>query len=146
MQYTARARITGGRDGRAISTSGYPDLYLKPPIEMGGPADQSAVTNPEELFALGYGACFLSTLQFVARTRKIRAAEFSLDSAVTIASVDDGFQMSAALHAHLPGVQLELAEELVAEAHGMCVYSRAVRGNIPVALSVDVTVPGELVP
>ncbi|MEI5675592.1 MULTISPECIES: Ohr family peroxiredoxin [unclassified Nocardioides] len=141
MHYTARAHIDGGRDGHAATDTGYPSLTLKPPPAMGGPVDQSAVTNPEQLFALGYGACFLSTLQYVARTRKIRATTFTLDSVVHLVQVDDGFRLSAELTAHLPGVEQPVADELMAEAHAQCVYSRAVRGNIDVTLHCDVTVP-----
>lgn len=144
MQYTAHAQITGGRDGRATSGTGYPDLVLKPQAELGGPADQSAVTNPEELFALGYGACFLSTLQYVAKTRKIRPQEFTLDSSVSLASSDDpaaGFQLSVVLAVKMPGIEPDVADELMASAHEQCVYSRAVRGNIDVELTVDVSSP-----
>ena len=142
MQYTAHAHIDGGRDGRAASDTGYPDLAMKPPPELGGPADQSAVTNPEELFALGYGACFLSTLQYVARTRKIRPNDFTLDSTVRLTSSEDptaGFVLSAELAVSMPGIEPALADELMASAHEQCVYSRAVRGNIAVELTVDVS-------
>ena len=69
--------MTGGRDGRATSSKGSPDLVIKPPAELGGPADMPEATNPEELFALGYGACYLSALSLVARGQKISAKEFS---------------------------------------------------------------------
>jgi osmotically inducible protein OsmC len=137
--YTAKAKIVGGRDGRAVTSTGYPDLQLKPPASMGGPADQSAVTNPEQLFALGYGACFLSTLQFVAKTRKIRPNDFTVDSTVNLDAAGDGFQLSVRHEFRLPGIDPALAEELVASAHEQCVYSKAVKGNIPVELAVDVS-------
>jgi lipoyl-dependent peroxiredoxin len=138
VHYTARAHIDGGRDGHAVTDTGYPALTLKPPPAMGGPADQSAVTNPEQLFALGYGACFLSTLQYVARTRKIRAVEFTLDSVVHLVQVDDGFKLSVELTVNTPGLEQGVADELMAAAHDQCVYSRAVRGNVEVTLASNV--------
>src|SRR3954454_2438047 len=107
--YTARAHNTGGRDGRATAADGNPDLVVKPPAELGGP-DMPEATNPEELFALGYGACFLSALSLVARSQKISAKEFSIDSAVSLVGDDSGgFGISAELHGTLPGVDDEKA-------------------------------------
>jgi osmotically inducible protein OsmC len=134
--YTAHAHTTGGRDGRATAADGHPDLLLKPPKEMGGPDDHEA-TNPEELFALGYGACFLSALSFVARRQKISAKAFTIDSAVTLEQDDDGaFGLAVELHGTLPGVEDDRAAELMRAAHGACPYSRATRGNIGVRLFV----------
>src|SRR2546423_1358762 len=79
--YTARAHNEGGRDGRATAADGNPDLVIKPPAELGGPSDMPEATNPEELFALGFGACFLSALSLVARQQKSSATEFPIDSA-----------------------------------------------------------------
>src|SRR3954465_12207611 len=101
--YTARAHNKGGRDGRATAADGYPDLPVKPPPELGGPADTEA-TNPEELFALGYGACFLSALSFAARSQKISAKEFTIDAAVDFVQDDNGgFGIAVELPAPLPG-------------------------------------------
>lgn len=137
--YTARAHIDGGRDGRATASGGAPSLLMKPPPEMGGPKDAPAeATNPEELLALGYGACFLSTLQFVARTRKVSAKAFTLDSCVELVRDGEaGFRLAVELRATMPGVDDATARELMHEAHGTCVYSKATRGNIDVSLVVN---------
>jgi osmotically inducible protein OsmC len=135
--YTAKARATGGRDGRATSADGHPDLLLKPPAALGGPADQPEATNPEELFALGYGACFLSALSLIARGQKISAKAFTIDTAVAIGSDDDGgFGLAVELHGDLPGVEAEKAAELMRTAHTVCPYSKATQGNIEVKLFV----------
>jgi osmotically inducible protein OsmC len=136
--YTANARITGGRDGRATGADGHPDLLLKPPAAMGGPAHQPEATNPEELFALGYGACFLSALSLVARQQKISAKHFAIDSAVSIGSDGDGgFGLAIELHGDLPDVDQETAAELMRTAHTVCPYSKATRGNVEVRLFLD---------
>ena len=133
--YTARAHVVGGREGRATGAGGHPDVRLQPPPEMGGPADGAEATNPEELFALGYGACFLSALSYVARQQKISAKAFTLDSEVSIVEGDDGgSSLAVALHATMPGVDAAKATELLHAAHDMCPYSRATRGNIEVVL------------
>ncbi len=136
--YTAKARATGGRDGRATSADGHPDLSLKPPAAMGGPADQPESTNPEELFALGYGACFLSALSLVARQQKISAKHFTIDAAVSIGADDEGgFGLAVELHGDLPEVDRDKASELMRTAHTVCPYSKATRGNIEVKLFLD---------
>ena len=132
--YTAHAHCKGGRDGRATGADGHPDLLIKPPAEMGGPADQPEATNPEELFALGYGACFLSALTLVSRQQKISAKEFTIDSAVAIGPEGKGFGLEVELHGTLPGVDDEKAAELMHTAHQVCPYSNATRGNIEVKL------------
>lgn len=133
--YTARAHTTGGRDGRAATADGRHDLLIKVPKELGGP-DEPEATNPEELFALGYGACFLSALSFVARSQKISAKAFHIDSAVSLVQDDGGFSIAVELHGELPGVEDDRAAELMRTAHTVCPYSRATRGNIPVKLFV----------
>jgi len=134
--YTAHAHNSGGRDGRAVAVDGYPDLVVKPPPELGGPADTEA-TNPEELFALGYGACFLSALSFAARSQKISAKEFTIDSAVDFVQDDKGgFGIAVELHATMPGVERDQAAELLHLAHRGCPYSKATRGNIDVRLYI----------
>lgn len=140
--YTAGAHVTGGRDGRATASDGRPDLVLKAPKELGGP-DIPEATNPEELFALGYGACFLSALSLVARQQKISAKEFSIDSRVDLVGEDDGgFAVAVELHGTLPGVADEQAAELLRTAHSVCPYSKATRGNIEVSLFVGDTPVG----
>jgi lipoyl-dependent peroxiredoxin len=134
--YTARAHITGGRDGRATSADGHPDLLLKPPKELGGP-DEPEATNPEELFALGFGSCFLSALQLVARSQKMSAKEYTMDTAVSLVQDGErGFGVAVELHGTLPGVEPEQAAELMRTAHKVCPYSKATRGNIGVKLFV----------
>ena len=134
--YTARAHNKGGRDGRATAADGHPDLVIKPPAELGGPADMPEATNPEELFALGYGACFLSALSLVARSQKISAREFTIDSAVVLGQDGERFGLAVELHGTLPGVEDDKAAELMETAHKVCPYSRATRGNIEVQLFV----------
>src|SRR4051812_2519447 len=134
--YTARAHNVGGRDGRATATDGHPDLVIKPPKELGGPETPEA-TNPEELFALGFGACFLSALSLVARSQKISAKEFTIDSAVDLVQDDqNGFGVAVELHGTLPGVDDDQAAELMRTAHSVCPYSKATKGNIDVRLFV----------
>src|SRR3954454_4227526 len=137
--YTARAHNTGGRDGRATATDGNPDLVIKPPKEMGGP-DAPEATNPEELFALGFGACFLGALSLVARSEKISAKDFHIDSAVSfVKNGDTDFSVAVELHGDMPGVDSDKAAELMKTAHTVCPYSKATRGNIPVKLFVGDT-------
>jgi lipoyl-dependent peroxiredoxin len=133
--YTAHARTTGGRDGRATTVDGRHDLLIKVPKELGGP-DEPEATNPEELFALGYGACFLSALSLVARSQKISAKAFHIDSAVSLVQDEGGFSVAVELHGELPGVDDDRAAELMRTAHTVCPYSRATRGNVPVKLFV----------
>src|SRR4051812_27151573 len=111
--YTARAHTTGGRDGSAATPDGRIDLLIKPPKEMGGP-DAPEATNPEELFALGYGACFLGALSLVARSQKISAKDFHIDSEVSfVKSGDTDFSVAVELHAEMPGVEDDKADELL---------------------------------
>jgi Ohr subfamily peroxiredoxin len=133
--YTARAHNAGGRDGRATAADGFPDLVVKPPVELGGP-DVAEATNPEELFALGYGACFLSALSLVARSQGVSTEAFRIDSAVSLGREGEAFGLAVELHGTLPGVEPERAAELMRAAHHVCPYSRATRGNVDVRLVV----------
>jgi len=127
--YTAEATVTGGRDGRARTSEGNLDLSLKPPKELGGPGGEP--TNPEQLFACGYGACYLSALSLIARMQKISAKEFSVNAKVDLGQTDDGgFGIQAELHCDLPGVDPEKAEELVRTAYDHCPFSKATRGSM----------------
>jgi Ohr subfamily peroxiredoxin len=143
--YTAEATATGGRDGRARTAEGNLDLSLKPPKELGGPGGDP--TNPEQLFALGYGACFLSAVSLIARMQKISAKEFSVTAKVDLVASDEGaFDVQAELHCELPGVDPEKADKLVRAAYRGCPYSRATRGNMVTSLfcggrPVEVTQP-----
>ena len=134
--YTARAHNTGGRDGRAVAEDGNPDLVIKPPKALGGP-DVPEATNPEELFALGYGACYLSALSNVARRQKISAKAFEIHSVVNLVMEEEmSFGVSVELHGTLPGVEDDQAKELMRTAHTVCPYSKATKGNIDVKLFV----------
>ena len=136
--FTARAHITGGRDGRATTDRGYPELALAVPAELGGKGGAGPeATNPEELFAMAYGACFLSAVCFLARQQKLSAKAFELDSTVVLGQEEGGAMgLAVELRASLPGVDRAKAAELMHAAHDACPYSRATRGNVPVRLLV----------
>jgi lipoyl-dependent peroxiredoxin len=135
--YTARAEATGGRVGTAKSDDGQIDLKLDRPVEMGGKGNG---TNPEQLFAAGYAACFIGALRIVAGKRHIRIPEdVAIDSAVSfgpLAGESEGFGIAVAMMIHLRGIERATAEELVHRAHQVCPYSNATRGNIDVLLTV----------
>ena len=135
--YTARAKAMGGRVGTARSDDGQIDLKLDRPVEMGGKGDG---TNPEQLFATGYAACFIGALRVVAGKRHIRIPEdVAIDSAVSFGPLQgeaEGFGIAVAMTIHLPGIERATAEELVQRAHQICPYSNATRGNIDVILTV----------
>lgn len=134
--YTAHATATGGRDGVAKSDDGKLEVKLDPPRQMGG---GGTGTNPEQLFAAGYAACFIGALKFVAGTKKLQLQDVSIDSSVAfgpLANGAKGFGIDVAMAVHLPGLDREAAEALVYEAHEVCPYSNATRGNIDVTLTV----------
>jgi lipoyl-dependent peroxiredoxin len=137
IAYRTRATASGGRDGRAVTEDGKLDVKLVTPKELGGPGGDA--TNPEQLFAAGYAACFLSAIKYVARGQKIAVSDSSSVSAsVGVGPRDDGkgFGLAVALEITLPGLDRKNAEALVEQAHIVCPYSHATRGNITVALSV----------
>ena len=135
--YTAHATATGGREGVAKTDDGKLDVKLDPPPAMGG---KGTGTNPEQLFAAGYAACFIGALKFVANTQKISVpADAFINSSVSfgpLAGGAKGFGIGVTLEVHLPGVEKTVAEKLVHDAHEVCPYSNATRGNIDVKLSV----------
>ncbi len=136
--YTAYAVASGdGRNGHVASSDGLVDTEVATPKEMGGPG---GATNPEQLFAAGYAACFHSALKSVARAGKITLGEdTTIDATVGIGSNGEGgFGLVASLAAHLPGLSQSEADDLVAKAHQVCPYSNATRGNIDVSLSATV--------
>jgi osmotically inducible protein OsmC len=134
--YVANATVVGGREGHAHSDSPKLDLDLRMPKELGGAGGEG--TNPEQLFAAGYAACFESALMLVARTKKIAVKEVTIDAQVSLHKTEaGGFGLAVQLRGKLPGVPREQAEELMKAAHGVCPYSNATRGNIEVKLSVD---------
>lgn len=135
--YTAHATATGGRDGHVSSSDGILNLDVRVPKEMGG--NGGAYTNPEQLFAAGYAACFDSALNHVTRMQKIKTGTTKVTASVSIGKIDNGgFGLSVELEAEIPGIEQDLAEELVAKAHQVCPYSNATRGNIAVNLVVKV--------
>jgi len=134
--YTAQAHVTGGRaQGHGRTASGSLDLQLRPPKETDG---FPHATNPEELFAIGYAACFEGALSAAARRAGADASDAAIDSRVMLfAREGGGFYLGAALDVRLPSVTDGDAVELVRTAHGMCPYSQAVRGNIDVELTAN---------
>ncbi|AIN20211.1 MULTISPECIES: organic hydroperoxide resistance protein [Yersinia] len=133
--YRAKAKATGGRDGRATSSDGVLDVKLGVPKEMGGAG--GAVTNPEQLFAAGYSACFLGALKFVASKEKVKIPDdASIEGTVGIGAIPTGFGIEVQLDISLPGVERSVAEDLVKKAHVVCPYSNATRGNIDVTLNI----------
>jgi Ohr subfamily peroxiredoxin len=135
--YTAEAHVTGGRDkGHGSSSDGQLDVQLRLPTEMGGAGDG---TNPEELFAVGYAACFEGALGVVARRTKVDTGDAEIDSKVSlIPNGSGGFELGVELDVTLPAIQdTELAITIVREAHHVCPYSNATRGNIEVLLTAN---------
>ena len=134
--YTAHARASGGRDGSARTDDGVLDVALSTPKALGGPGKAGA-TNPEQLFAAGYAACFDSALRFVARSQGVTITESTVDAAVGIGPNDKGgFGLEVALTVSLPGLDRDKAQALVDTAHQVCPYSNATRGNIDVTLTL----------
>ena len=131
--YTAEATAVGGREGHVRSADGLVDVDLRPPVEMGGPG---GATNPEELFAAGYAACFQSALAVVARRSKVSVDGSTVTARVTIGTVGGGgFGLAVALDVHIPDVDEETTRSLIEGAHEVCPYSNATRGNIEVTLT-----------
>ncbi|NUT47248.1 MAG: organic hydroperoxide resistance protein [Saccharothrix sp.] len=136
--YTAEAIAVGdGRNGEVRSSDGVIDEQLSTPKELGGPGGDK--TNPEQLFAAGYAACFHSALKVAARQAGVGIGETSVTAKVGLGpNGDGGYQLTVGLSAHIPGVEQAVAERLVAAAHRICPYSNATRGNIEVALTTTV--------
>ncbi|MBL8303342.1 MAG: organic hydroperoxide resistance protein [Ideonella sp.] len=133
--YTAQATSTGGRAGTSKSSDGVLDVTLTTPKELGG--DGARGTNPEQLFAAGYSACFLGAMKFVAGSQKISLpASTSITADVGIGPIPAGFGIQVAMAISIPGMERAAAEKLVQAAHGVCPYSNATRGNIDVTLTV----------
>jgi Ohr subfamily peroxiredoxin len=132
--YRAHATSTGGRDGTSSTPDGALNLKLAVPKEMGG---NGQGVNPEQLFAAGYSACFIGAMKFVAGTQKIALpADTKIDATVGIGQIPQGFGIEVQLAVHIPGMERAAAETLVAQAHQVCPYSNATRGNIEVTLTV----------
>ena len=134
VAYQAHASATGGRDGHARSSDGLLDVKLGVPKEMGGPG---GAVNPEQLFAAGYAACFLGAMKFVAGKQKLVVpADAAIESTIGIGPIPAGFGINAELKISLPGVDRAVAQKLIDDAHQVCPYSNATRGNIEVTLDV----------
>jgi lipoyl-dependent peroxiredoxin len=134
--YTAEATVTGGRDeGHGQTTDGVLEVDLRMPGELGG---SGGGTNPEQLFAIGYAACFESALKTVARRQRVTADDVSIASKVMLGPTEGRrFQLAVALDVTLPSVEGAAAADLVRAADEVCPYSNATRGNIDVALTVN---------
>ncbi len=132
--YTAKARTTGGRDGRSVSDDGLLDVKLVPPKELGG---MGGATNPEQLFAAGYSACFMGALKHVAGMKKVAVpADASIAAHVDIGPIPQGFGIGVQMTISLPGLDRAVAQDLIDTAHQVCPYSNATRGNIEVVLTL----------
>ncbi|MET3108720.1 osmotically inducible protein OsmC [Oxalobacteraceae bacterium GrIS 2.11] len=130
--YTAHAHTTGGREGQSASNDGLLQVKLSPPKEMGGAGNG---TNPEQLFAAGYSACFMGAMKHVAGMKKIAVpADASIDASIDIGPIPAGFGIAAKLVINLPGMDRAVAQDLIDTAHQVCPYSNATRGNIEVEL------------
>jgi osmotically inducible protein OsmC len=136
--YTAEAHVTGGRaEGHGRSSDGALEVDLRLPNEMGG---EGGGTNPEQLFAVGYAACFEGAIGVVGRRRKVEVGDVAIDSRVALITTEErGFNVAVELHVTLPSVEGEEAVEVVREAHQVCPYSNATRGNVEVVLTANGT-------
>jgi osmotically inducible protein OsmC len=136
VAYTASATATGdGRSGHVRSSDGVLDFDLAVPKEMGGPG--GALTNPEQLFAAGYAACFHSALKGVARRAKVDLTDTAITVDVGIGARDEGgFGLTVAIEAEIPSIDPDRARDLLDAAHQVCPYSHATRGNVEVTLTV----------
>jgi len=129
--YTAKAHTTGGRDGASRTDDGRLD------IKLSSPGTSGTGTNPEQLFAAGYAACFIGAMKAVAGMQKITLpADLAIDSAVDLGKVGQGYGIAATLNISLPGMEREAAQKLIDAAHQVCPYSNATRGNIDVAINL----------
>jgi lipoyl-dependent peroxiredoxin len=135
--YTARAHVTGGRElGHGVTSDGALDVQLRTPTEMGG---AGGGTNPEQLFAVGYAACFEGALGVVGRREKVELGEVSIESEVGLITTETrGFNVAVGLNVTLPGIaDADQAVAIVAAAHEVCPYSNATRGNVDVTLTAN---------
>jgi lipoyl-dependent peroxiredoxin len=129
--YTAKTHTTGGRDGAGKSSDGALD------VKLSSPGSNRPGTNPEQLFAVGWSACFIGALGLAAKARSITLpADAAVDAEVDLGLTDTIFSLRARLNVHVPGLDRALVEALVREAHQTCPYSRATRGNIDVSFNV----------
>ncbi|MEA9914438.1 organic hydroperoxide resistance protein [Xanthomonas campestris pv. raphani] len=133
--YTAHATATGGREGRAVSSDSALDVKLSTARELGGAGGDG--TNPEQLFAAGYSACFIGAMKAVAAQDKLKLpGEISIDGSVGIGQIPGGFGIAVELKIAVPGMEPAELQALVDKAHQVCPYSNATRGNIDVTLTL----------
>lgn len=133
--YKATVTASGGREGHVKSEDGVIDMNLSAPKGLGGKGEKN--TNPEQLFAAGYAACFGSALQVVAKDQNVDLGDFNVTATVGIGKTDEGdLQLSVILDSYIPGVDITTGENLVNEAHEICPYSRATRDNVTVTLNL----------
>lgn len=133
--YKATVTTSGGREGHVKSEDGILDMKLSSPKGLGGKGEKN--TNPEQLFAAGYSACYGSALQDVAKKYNVDLGDFNVTATVGIGKTEEGdLQLNVVLDSYLPGVDIETGEKLVNEAHETCPYSRATRDNIDVTLNL----------
>lgn len=135
--YTARAHVVGGREqGHGVTSDGALDVQLRTPVEMGG---EGGGTNPEQLFSVGYAACFEGALGVVGRRERVDLGAVSIDSEVSLITTENrGFNVAVGLDVSLPGISdPERAVSIVAAAHEVCPYSNATRGNVEVNLRAN---------
>ena len=136
IKYTAEAVSSGdARNGHVRSSDGVIDQDMTMPTELGGPGGG---TNPEQLFAAGYAACFHQALKLAAGEEKVSTKDSAIDAEVGLGPEGESFAIEVALTAHLPGLDQDTADKLVARAHELCPYSKATRGNVEVSLAAIV--------
>ncbi|MGN5479185.1 organic hydroperoxide resistance protein [Cupriavidus basilensis] len=129
--YTGKTRTTGGRDGASRSSDGHLDIRLSPPGSTG------SGTNPEQLFAAGWSACFIGAMGKAAAVLKVRLpSDVAVDAEVDLGTTDGAYFLQARLNVSLPGIPADIAQALVEKAHQTCPYSKATRGNIDVVINV----------
>lgn len=129
--YTADVHVTGGRDGAAKSSDGRLDVKLSTP---GGPGQG---TNPEQLFAAGWSACFQGAMSIAARTKGVTLpAALAIDAQVELRQGDEGYSLAARLNVHVPGIDPDIARQLIEAAHRTCPYSKAIKGNIDAVVAL----------
>ncbi len=132
--YTAKTHTTGGREGQSASDDGMLNVKLAPPPGLGG---KGGATNPEQLFAAGYSACFMGALKHVAGLKKVSVpADAAIDAEVDIGPIPQGFGIGVRLAVALPGLDRKVAQDLIDSAHQVCPYSNATRNNIAVDLKL----------
>jgi len=134
--YTAKAKTTGGRDGHSETDDGNLKVDLAMPKALGG-SGRAGATNPEQLFAAGYSACFESAIRHVARAKKVNIPGLSVEAEVSLRQEGQGFALEVSLHPVFEGLDEATRKDLVAAAHQVCPYSNAVKGNIDVKITIN---------